>query len=55
MPVWEKAGTEMQNSGIKFAKVDADAETDIMERFKIQAYPTFKVVDGRKVVDYRGD
>eukprot|EP00282_Hemiselmis_andersenii_P043389 CAMPEP_0172074654 /NCGR_PEP_ID=MMETSP1043-20130122/15531_1 /TAXON_ID=464988 /ORGANISM="Hemiselmis andersenii, Strain CCMP441" /LENGTH=139 /DNA_ID=CAMNT_0012735337 /DNA_START=30 /DNA_END=446 /DNA_ORIENTATION=+ len=55
MPVWEKAGTEMQNSGIKFARIDADAETETTERFKIQAYPTFKIVDKKKVVDYRGD
>mmetsp|Transcript_10614 Transcript_10614/g.21000 ORF Transcript_10614/g.21000 Transcript_10614/m.21000 type:complete len:194 (+) Transcript_10614:55-636(+) len=55
MPLWEKAGTEMKDSGVKFAKLDADAETEIMERYNIQAYPTFKIIEGSKKTDYKGD
>lgn len=39
----------------RFGKVDADAETEIAERFRIKAYPTFKILDGGKSEDYTGD
>lgn len=28
----------------RLAKVDADSETDIAEKFKVQAFPTFKIL-----------
>jgi thioredoxin-like negative regulator of GroEL len=37
------------------AKVDADSEAEVGERFAIQHYPTLKIIDRGKTLDYKGD
>ena len=56
-PVWEQLAQKMREEGgkIRVAKVDADGETEIGERFAIQHYPTLKVYEGGKTTDYKGD
>ena len=45
-PVWEQLAKKLEGSGVNVAKVDADGETEIGEKFQIAHYPTFKVLEG---------
>jgi thiol-disulfide isomerase/thioredoxin len=54
-PVWEELAKRLLDSGVRVAKVDADGETEIGEKFAIQHYPTLKVYEGGKTVDYKGE
>jgi len=60
-PTFEEAGTksleEFPNPGkVVFAKVDADAETNIAGKYRINKYPTIKLFRGGQPVkkEYRG-
>ena len=45
-PVWEQLAKKLEGSGIRVAKVDADGETEIGEKFHISHYPTLKILEG---------
>ena len=53
-PVWEQLATKMKGETVRVAKVDADSETEIGEKFSIQHYPTLKMYEGGKTTDYTG-
>lgn len=56
-PVWkslkEKIGDKKIN-GVKlsFVDVDCDKDTDTADKFKVEGYPTIKLVKGNKVIEY---
>ena len=54
-PAWEQLATKMKGESVSVAKVDADGETEIGEKFSIQHYPTLKMFEGGKTTDYKGD
>jgi protein disulfide-isomerase-like protein len=55
-PVWEQLATKMKGESVRVAKVDADGETEIGEKFSIQHYPTLKMFEaGKTTADYKGD
>eukprot|EP00287_Rhodomonas_sp_CCMP768_P003311 CAMPEP_0196725518 /NCGR_PEP_ID=MMETSP1091-20130531/7063_1 /TAXON_ID=302021 /ORGANISM="Rhodomonas sp., Strain CCMP768" /LENGTH=161 /DNA_ID=CAMNT_0042067815 /DNA_START=116 /DNA_END=601 /DNA_ORIENTATION=+ len=53
-PVWEKVATQLKDVGIRVGKIDADGEQEIAEQYAIKAYPTFKIIEGGKVTDFKG-
>eukprot|EP00292_Cryptomonas_paramecium_P014680 CAMPEP_0113693082 /NCGR_PEP_ID=MMETSP0038_2-20120614/19465_1 /TAXON_ID=2898 /ORGANISM="Cryptomonas paramecium" /LENGTH=136 /DNA_ID=CAMNT_0000615111 /DNA_START=162 /DNA_END=570 /DNA_ORIENTATION=+ /assembly_acc=CAM_ASM_000170 len=55
MPLWEEVGKKMKGSAIRIGKIDADAETELSEKFEIQGFPTFKIIDGTTQTDYKGE
>lgn len=56
-PVWkslkEKIGDKKIN-GVKlsFVDVDCDKDTSTADKFKVEGYPTIKLVKGNKVIEY---
>ncbi|CAG8688571.1 17851_t:CDS:10, partial [Dentiscutata erythropus] len=53
-PTWEELGHKLQNK-VNVGKVDCTVEKDICSRFKIQGYPTLKLIkDADDITDYKG-
>lgn len=56
-PVWknlkDKIGDKKIN-GVKlnFVEVDCDKDTETANKFKVEGYPTIKLVKGNKVIEY---
>tara|TARA_B100002051_G_C16733971_1_gene640003 strand:- start:1178 stop:1636 length:459 start_codon:yes stop_codon:yes gene_type:complete len=56
-PIWEKFKSQMKGKQVKgrelvFVEVDCDKEKALADRYGVQGYPSIKLVDGDKVVDY---
>ncbi len=56
-PIWQKFKTEMKGKKVKgrelvFVEVDCDKDKALADRYGVQGYPSIKLVDGDKVVDY---
>ena len=56
-PIWEKFKAQMKGKQVKgreieFVEVDCDKEKALADRYNVQGYPSIKLVDGDKVVDY---
>jgi thiol-disulfide isomerase/thioredoxin len=57
MPVWQSFKDEIGTKKIKgytvnFLEVDCDKDTSLAEKFKIQGYPTIKLVNGNQIIEY---
>ena len=55
-PQYKKAaeGLVKANTGIRLAKVDATAETELAKQFDVSGYPTLKIFRHGKVSEYNG-
>lgn len=56
-PIWNKFKQEIGENKIKgktinFIEVDAEKESGLANQFKIEGYPTIKLVDNNKIIEY---
>jgi thiol-disulfide isomerase/thioredoxin len=56
-PVWDKFKEEVKNKKIKgqelvFMEVDCDKEKGLADKYQVKGYPTIKLVNGDRVVEY---
>ena len=56
-PTWNKFKQEIGENKIKgktinFIEVDAEKESDLANQFKVEGYPTIKLVDNNKIIEY---
>ena len=48
----EKTGGVVKETKIIFKEIDCDTDTDTAEQFKIEGYPTIKLVHNNKIYNY---
>jgi len=53
-PKYEEAAKLLVGTGVKLAKIDATAETELASKYEIEGYPTLKLFRDEKVSDYTG-
>ena len=56
-PIWNKFKQEIGENKIKgktinFIEVDAEKESGLANQFKVEGYPTIKLVDNNKIIEY---
>jgi thiol-disulfide isomerase/thioredoxin len=55
-PIWEKlkqqVGDGVNGVKINFIEVDCDKDTDTATKFKVEGYPTIKMVRDNQVIEY---
>jgi thiol-disulfide isomerase/thioredoxin len=56
-PIWEKLKNKVGNSGVKgvkinFIEIDCDKDKDTANKFKVEGYPTIKMVHNNQVIEY---
>jgi thiol-disulfide isomerase/thioredoxin len=56
-PIWNKFKQEIGVNKIKgktinFIEVDAEKESTLANQFKVEGYPTIKLVDNNKIIEY---
>lgn len=55
-PQWDKlkeqTGGVVKNTKIIFREIDCDKNTDIADKFKVDGYPTIKLIYNDKIYDY---
>jgi len=56
-PIWNELKQEIGDSGvngtkIKFIEIDCDKETAVAEKFKVEGYPTIKLVNKKQIIEY---
>ena len=56
-PIWNKFKQEIGENKIKgktinFIEVDAEKESGLAYQFKVEGYPTIKLVDNNKIIEY---
>jgi thiol-disulfide isomerase/thioredoxin len=56
-PVWEEfkqtiGGGEVNNHKVNFYEVNCEKDTDLANKFKIESYPTIKMVLGNQIIEY---
>ena len=49
-PIWNKLKEKYNN--INFIEVDCDEDTQTADKFKIEGYPTIKLVKNNKIIEY---
>ena len=57
MPIWAKLKEEVGDgevNGVKinFLEIDADKNTEMATKFKVEGYPTIKLVSGNQIIEY---
>lgn len=57
MPIWSKLREQIgegrvKDTKINFIEIDCDKDTATAERFKVEGYPTIKLVKGNQVIEY---
>jgi thiol-disulfide isomerase/thioredoxin len=57
IPIWAKLKEEVGDGKIKgvkinFLDIDADKNTEMADKFKVEGYPTIKLVSGNQVIEY---
>jgi len=52
-PTWEKLQNEMKDK-VNFKTYDSDKDADMIEKFKIQGFPTLVLKVGDKAIEYVG-
>ena len=57
LPIWKKfkesiGEKKVKNVKINFAEIDCDKDSATADRFKVEGYPTIKLVHGNKVIEY---
>ena len=48
-PIFEKLATNKDYRNIQFVKVDVNKATDLSNKFKINSYPTFIIIDSKQI------
>lgn len=56
-PIWNNLKQEIGESGvngtnIKFIEIDCDKEPAVAEKFKVEGYPTIKLVNKKQIIEY---
>jgi thiol-disulfide isomerase/thioredoxin len=56
-PIWEELKSQVGDNtvnGVKinFIEVDCDKDTETAEKFKVEGYPTIKMVRGNQIIEY---
>ena len=56
-PIWNQLKQEMADNTIngttiKFIEIDCDKETAVAEKFKVEGYPTIKLVNKNQIIEY---
>tara|TARA_Y100000768_G_C23948891_1_gene669093 strand:+ start:179 stop:622 length:444 start_codon:yes stop_codon:yes gene_type:complete len=56
-PTWEKlkqeyGKTEINGTIIKFIEIDCDKDTVTADKFKVEGYPTIKLVNKTQIIEY---
>jgi thiol-disulfide isomerase/thioredoxin len=56
-PIWAKLKEEVGDGKIKgvqvnFIEIDCDKNTEIADKFKVEGYPTIKLVSGNQIIEY---
>jgi len=56
-PIWNKLKEEIGDNKVKdveinFIEVDCDKEADTASKYKVEGYPTIKLMVGDKIIDY---
>ena len=56
-PIWNDLKEEIGDSGvngtkIKFIEIDCDKEAAVAEKFKVEGYPTIKLVNKKQIIEY---
>jgi thiol-disulfide isomerase/thioredoxin len=56
-PIWEELKSQVGNNmvnGVKvnFIEVDCDKDSATAEKFKVEGYPTIKMVRGNQIIEY---
>lgn len=54
-PIWEELKKEMKFSNIDIIDVKCDSNKVLCDKYQIDSYPTIKLVNENKVVEYTGD
>jgi hypothetical protein len=57
MPVWKKfkesiGEKKVKDTRINFIEIDCDKDTATADKFKVDGYPTIKLVHGNRVIEY---
>ena len=57
IPIWAKLKEEVGDGKIKgvkinFLDIDADKNTEMADKFKVEGYPTIKLVSGNQIIEY---
>jgi thiol-disulfide isomerase/thioredoxin len=57
MPIWAKLKEEVGDGKIKgvkinFLDINADKNTEMADKFKVEGYPTIKLVSGNQIIEY---
>ena len=56
-PIWQKLKDQVGESGVKgvkinFIEVDCDKDKDTANKFKVEGYPTIKMVHNNQIIEY---
>ena len=54
-PIWNKLTDEVKTVNgkqINYFEVDCEKDTETAEKFAVEGYPTIKLVDGKKIIEY---
>ena len=56
-PIWQELksmydGNRINNTKVYFKEVDCDKDEATADKFKVEGYPTIKLVNGEQVVEY---
>ena len=56
-PIWAKLKEEVGDGKIKgvkinFLDIDADKNTEMADKYKVEGYPTIKLVHGNQIIEY---
>jgi len=57
LPIWEKLKTEYNNKSINnykisFIQVDGEENPSLADKYKVEGYPTIKLVKGSQIIEY---
>lgn len=56
-PIWNQFSSNMTGKGIKVQNIKCDKEenAELCQKFKVQGYPTVKLIKDNKEIEYNGD
>jgi len=54
-PLWIKLKEEMKYSNIDVVDVKCDSNKKLCDKYEIDSYPTIKLINENKIVEYTGD
>lgn len=54
-PLWKELNEEMKFSNIEILDVKCDINKSLCDKYEIESYPTIKLINENKVVEYFGE